>query len=79
MLEENHLIKLRQHFRLEIKRNNFDEDDTTHDDDNDDDAKKCSGTAGYRSREKGLQGGRSLTVTKTNLLENSSHTKTLYR
>ena len=67
MLEENHHIQVRQHFRLEIKRNNFDENDTTHDDDNDDDAKKCSSTAGYRSREKGLQGGRSLTVTKTNL------------
>ena len=66
MLEENHLIQVRQHFRLEIKRNYFYED-TTHDDDNDADAKKCSSTAGYRSREKGLQGGRSLTVTKTNL------------
>ena len=39
-----------------------DNDDEDYEDDNDD-AKKCSGTAGYRSREKGSQGGRSLTLT----------------
>ena len=56
-------------------------DDTTEDEDEKEeyeDAKKCSSTAGYISRERGLQKGRSLTLTKTNLLENRRFIKRLY-